>query len=205
MSITLYGVAMSRAARCLWALEETGLPYKHVKTMFGKDTGTPEFLEINPNGRVPALVDGDVTLWESLAINTYLAKKAGGDIAPEDLVEDAAVQQWSLWAMTEVEKPALRAMFHALGIAGYPKDPSVVEQCASELVRPLKVLNAHLRSRAWIVGDRFTIADLNVASVLVWAKMARLDLSVYPDLKRWLDACLSRPAFETVKAMQKAG
>ena len=173
MTMTLYGVSLSRAARCLWALEETGLPYEHVKTMFGKDTGTPEFLAINPNGRVPALVDGDLKLWESLAINTYIAKKAGGPIAPKDLNEDAAAQQWSLWAMTETEKPSLRAMFHSLGIAGYPKDPAIVEECLKELSRPFKVIDAHLADREWLLGDRFTIADLNVASVLVWAKTAR--------------------------------
>ena len=205
MSITLYGTAMSRAARCLWALEETGLPYEHVKTVMGRDTGKPEFLKINPNGRVPALVDGDVTLFESLAINTYLAKKAGGPLAPKDLAEDAAVQQWSLWAMTETEKPLLRALFHSLGIMGCPKDPAVVAECMAELERPFKVLDAHLAGRDWLLGDRFTIADLNVAAVLSWAKTGRLDLSRYPNLKRWLDACLDRSAYGRVREMQKAG
>ena len=205
MSITLYGTPNSRAARCLWALEETGLPYEHVKTVMRQDTGEPEFLKINPNGRVPALVDGGVTLFESLAINTYLAKKAGGPLAPKDLAEDAAVQQWSLWAMTETEKPLLRALFHSLGLFGHPKDPAVVAEAMAELERPFKVLDAHLAGREWLLGDRFTIADLNVAAVLSWAKTGRLDLSPYPNLKRWLDASLARPAYGRVREMQKAG
>lgn len=205
MSMTLYGTANSRAARCLWALEETGLPYDHVKTVMRQDTGQPEFLKINPNGRVPALVDGAVTLFELLAINTYLAKKAGGPLAPKDLAEDAQAQQWSLWAMTETEKPLLRALFHSLGIMGFAKDPAVVAECMTELERPLKVLDAHLAGREWLLADRFTVADLNVAAVLTWAKTARLDLSAYPNLKRWLDTCLDRPAYGRVRTMQKAG
>jgi len=201
----LYGIAASRAARCLWALEETGMPYDHVKTVMRKDTGTPEFLKVNPNGRVPALIDGDVVLCESLAINTYIVKKAGGDLAPKDLAEDALTQQWSLWVMTETEKTLLRALFHSLGMMGYEKDPAIVAECLGELERPFKVLDAYLTGKDWLMSDRFTVADLNVASVLSWAKTARLDLAAYPNMARWLDACLARPAYAKVRELQRAG
>lgn len=205
MTMKLYGVPASRAARCLWALEETGLPYENVKQVQQDGKPLPEFLAANPNGRMPALRDGDLTLFESLAINTYLAKKAGGDLAPATLAEDAATQQWSLWAMTEVEKTLLTALFHTLGIFGHDKNPEKVAAAAKELDKPFKVLDAQLGKHKWLVGDRFTIADLNVASVLSWAKGARLDLSAYPNLSKWLDACLGRPAFGKVREMQKAG
>lgn len=203
--LTLYGVSQSRASRCLWALEETGLAYEQVKTHMRDDTKSAEYLAINPNGRVPALVDGDLTLCESLAINGYIAKKAGGDLAPRDLAEDALQSQWTLWAMTETEKPLLRGLFHSLGIMGYDKDPAVVAECMTELERPLKVLDGALAGRDWLMGGRFTIADLNVASVLSWAKTGRLDLSPYPNVVRWLDACLGRPAYGRVKDMMRAG
>ncbi len=203
--LVIYGIAQSRASRCLWALEEAGLPYDHVKTHMREDTKTPEYLAINPNGRVPALVDGDLKLFESLAINSYVAKKAGGSLAPADAAEDAVAQQWSLWAMTEVEKPLLRALFHSLGIMGHPKDPAVVAECMAELERPLKVLDAELAGKDWLMGGRFTVADLNAAAVLAWAKTGRLDLSAYPNVARWLDACLARPAYGRVKEMMKAG
>lgn len=203
--ITLYGIPQSRASRCLWALEETGLDYENVKTHMRDDTKTPEFLAINPNGRVPALVDGDAVLFESLAINSYLAKKAGGDLAPKGLVEDAQAEQWSLWAMTEVEKPLLMALFHTLGIMGYDKDPAVVAERMAELDRPFKVLDGALAGQDWLMGGRFSLADLNTASVLSWAKTARLDLSAYPNVARWLDACLARPAYGRVKEIMKAG
>lgn len=205
MTMKLYGIPGSRAARNIWALEETGLAYERVDVVMRKDTGKPEFLAINPNGRIPALADGDLILFESLAINTYIAKKSGGDLAPKDLAEDATNEQWSLWAMTETEKPLLRALFHSLGVMGYEKDPAVVAECMEELARPFKVLDGHLASRDYLMGGRFTIADLNVASVLAWAATAKLDLSAYPNMDKWLKACLARDGYQRVRAIQKAG
>lgn len=202
--MTLFGLAQSRASRCLWALEESGLAYDHVPTNMRTETKTPEYLAINPNGRVPALTDGDVTLCESLAINSYVLKKAGGDLAPKDLKEDGLLTQWSLWAMTEVEKPLLSALFHTLGIMGYEKDPKIVADNLAELDRPLQVLDQALASDGYLMGGRFTVADLNVASVLSWAKTARLDLAAYPNVVKWLDASLGRDAFGRVKAIMKA-
>jgi glutathione S-transferase len=170
-----------------------------------KDTGTPEFLKVNPNGRIPVLVDSEVTVFESLAINSYIASKAGGDLAPKNLAESAALMQWSLWVMTEAEKALLDAMFHTLGIMGREKDPDKVAEAVSILERPFKVLDQELDKKNWLVGDRFSMVDLNVASVLSWAKTARLDLSAFPNIARWLTACLERPAFARVREMQKAG
>lgn len=203
--LALYGISQSRASRCLWALEESGLAYDHIKTSMRGDVKEPAFLAINPNGRVPALVDGDLKLFESLAINSYVVKKAGGEIAPRDAAEAALADQWSLWAMTEVEKPLLMALFHSLGIMGYEQDPAIVAERMAELDRPFKVIDAHLAGQDWLIGGRFTLADLNTASVLAWAKTGRLDLSAYPNLKRWLDACFARPAYGRVKEMLKAG
>ena len=113
--------------------------------------------------------------------------------------------QWSLWVMTEAEKALLDAMFHTLGIMGREKDVDKVAEAVSILERPFKVLNLELEKKNWLVGDRFSIIDLNVASVLSWAKTARLDLSAFPNIERWLTACLGRPAFGRVREMQKAG
>ena len=74
MTIKLYGISGSRALRSIWAAEETGVDYEQVTPNFGKDAKTDDYLAINPNGRIPALVDGDLLLCESMAINLYLAK-----------------------------------------------------------------------------------------------------------------------------------
>src|SRR5262245_65462598 len=100
----LYGVRQSRAMRSLWALEELGVPYEHVPIDFVTEAKKPEFKAINPNGKIPALVDGEVTLFESLAINLYLAKKYDkAGIQPATLEDEARAIQWSVWATTEIE------------------------------------------------------------------------------------------------------
>ena len=81
-TVKLYGTSKSRALRSIWAIEETGIEYEHIPTSFAGDSKKPEYLAINPNGRVPSLVDGDLVLFESMAINLYLAKKYGGALYP---------------------------------------------------------------------------------------------------------------------------
>ena len=101
--IKLYGVPLSRAFRSLWALEEIGVEYENVPVNFIGDSKKPEYLAINPNGRIPALVDGDLTLFESMAINLYLARKYDGGLQPKALEDEARAVQWSFWGMTEIE------------------------------------------------------------------------------------------------------
>ena len=117
--ITLYGAMASRAHRVVWLLNELGLAYRHVPTPFlDGSTRQPEFLAINPNGRVPALDDDGLLLCESLSINLYLAKQYGGGgadtLAARDLREDTLATQWSLWVVTEVEKLLLASAHRKL-------------------------------------------------------------------------------------------
>ena len=112
----LYGVSSSRALRSIWAAEEVDLEYEHVPTHFMNDSKTEEYLAINPNGRVPALVDGEITLFESMAINLYLAKTYGGDLYPQDAAAEAETWQWSVWGISEIEP--LQMAVVAAGQAG---------------------------------------------------------------------------------------
>src|SRR4029077_14914833 len=107
VTIKIYGPTASRAARALWIGHELDIPFEHV-AMEMKDLKGAEYLKINPNGKVPALVDGDFKLFESMAINLYLAAKHGKDgFFPASLEDQALCQQWSFWGMTEIEKPLL--------------------------------------------------------------------------------------------------
>src|SRR5690606_41813401 len=100
MSLTLYGVAASRAARPLWMLEELAVQYDHVGTHYLRgESRQPEILARNPTGRIPGLVGGEVVRWESMAINLYLARRSGGRLAAADLAEEARRLRGSLWAM----------------------------------------------------------------------------------------------------------
>jgi len=105
--------------------------------------------------------------------------------------------------MLEVEMLLLHTLEHRILLAEQARDLSVVERNTLLLQKPLGILNGALAGRAHLAGDSFTVADLNVASILAWGKMVRLDLSAWPDLKRWLDACLARPANARARALGK--
>jgi glutathione S-transferase len=192
--IKLYGIPASRAFRSLWALEEVGVEYENVPVHFIGDTKKPEYLAINPNGRIPTLVDGDVTLFEAMAINLYLARKYDGGLQPKTLEDEARAVQWSFWAMTEIEPHLMKILLNRVLLPEDQRDAAVAEAGAAGIQTPLRVLNDALAERSFLLGDAFCIADLNVASVLSLASFARFDLSDHPNVKRWFDASLGRPA-----------
>ena len=193
--IILYGAMASRAHRVVWMLRELGLPFDHVPTQFQDgSTRRPEFMAINPNGRVPARVDDGFVIVESLAINLYLASRYGGPLAPASWQETALATQWSFWVVTEVEKPLLLASANRKLFAPGERDEAQAEMAIGKLDRPFKVLDAHLAARPWLLGDRFTVADLNVATVMDLAPQCDIALEAWPRLHEWHQRCLARPA-----------
>ena len=194
--VKIYGVRQSRAMRCYWAAEELGLAHEAVPVSFMGDTKKPEYLAINPNGHIPALVDGDLKLFESLAINLYLAKRYDENgLYPRSIADEARAIQWSFWAMTEVEAPALQVMLHTVIMPEAQRSPKAVAEALEKLKGPLGVLDAALAGKKNLLGDTFTIADLNVASVVGMLARSGSDLSGTPNVARWLRACMDRPAF----------
>ncbi|MEZ5559080.1 MAG: glutathione S-transferase family protein [Pseudomonadales bacterium] len=200
MTLKVYGQAQSRAVRALWMVEELGIDYEHVPTRFAGDSKSTEYLAINPNGRIPAIDDDGFRVWESMAINLYLAKKYGADLGPRDLQEDAIANQWSFWVMTEVEKTLLQALFHKTGMMGAEKSDAKAAACLEQLEPALRVLDAELAGKQYLMGGRFTVADLNVASVLLWLRMARADVSAHGNLDAWLNRCTGREALARAQA-----
>jgi glutathione S-transferase len=196
----LYGNAKSRAMRCLWMLEEIGEPYQLIeKSTRPDDLQTAEYLRLNPNARIPTLVDGEVVLWESMAINIYLAQKHPGPMRCDSPELLGLTAQWSFWAVLELEELLLDLLQHRAVLPDFARDPSHAERSELLLQKPLGVLNDALAGRPFLAGDRFTVADLNVASILVWGKMARLDFSAHSNVARWLDVCLTRPGYRRVR------
>ena len=216
MTITLYGVIRSRASRTVWLCLETGLPFEQVPVIQARrvadplalhaplNTRSPSFLAINPNGLVPALKDGDLVLSESLAINLYLAKKAGAPFGPADLAEDGQMTMWSFWAATEVEPYAMQILLHRGYLPEADREPAKAEAAAQALVPKFAVLDAHLAGRDWLVAGRFTVADINTAEVLRYAGMAPELFAAAPNVKRWYDACQARPAFRDLMRRREA-
>lgn len=197
---TLYGVSGSRAIRSIWAIEEVGIEYEHVPVHFRNASTDIDYLKVNPNGRIPALVDGDLVLCESMAINLYLAKIYGGDLYPDNPADEAQAIQWSVWAISEIEPVQMRAVIHKFFVPADQQDPAVIEEAAKDLQRPLKVLDAHLAERQYLLGDRFTIADLNLSGVMLLLNMVGQDYSEHTQVKRWANACYARPSLAAAQA-----
>jgi glutathione S-transferase len=193
-ALRIYGIARTRAFRALWIADELGLDYEHVPVEIGQaGARQPDYLAINPNGRLPAIDDGGFVLWESLAITLYLAKKhSTGRLYPATLEGEAKAWQWSLWAVQEVDRGCNIWSLHAVRLPPAERDPQRVAEALKVLEGPFRVLDGALADRPYLLGDDFTVADLNVAAVV--SRAIDMDLSATPRLGAWLRRCLDRPA-----------
>jgi len=208
----LYEFGPTRSIRVRWTLQEMGVPFEAITVnMFANENRSPEFLKINPAGKLPALVDGDVVLTESVAIALYLAEKySDKNLMPKELAERAQVYRWLLFTTTELEQPLWRIARHT---NLYPKDkrlPAEIELARSDFVPMAQVLEDHMRGRKFVATENVTVADFILAYTLDWAKLVNL-LGDFPVLEAYMEAMYARPnapmrikqAFESVR--RKAG
>lgn len=215
--VTLYGALRSRATRPVWVLYEAGVQFELVPVIQAYrladpmaadapvNTASPEFLAINPQGQVPALKDGDLVITESLAISWYLARKYGGDLAPRTAEEEAVALQWGFLAATAIEGPALDiGMSYMKGIAQTPEGRAVIEGAIAKLSRSFARIEAALRDRDHLLGDRFSIADILLSECVRYAAPEPGVFDAYPALKAWIARCQSRPAFQRMWAERNA-
>jgi glutathione S-transferase len=202
--LRIYGIARTRAFRALWIAKELGLDYEHVPIEIG-DAGarTAAYLAVNPNGRLPAIEDDGFVLWESLAITLYLAKKhSTGRLYPADLRDEARTWQWSLWALNEVDRGVNIWSLHAVRLPPEDRDPQKLAEALKVIAKPFGVLDAAFADRPYLIGDDFTVADLNVSAVI--SRAIDMDLSATPRLGAWLRRCLERPAALDARRLREA-
>jgi glutathione S-transferase len=213
----LHGTYRSRASRNLWLAEEAGIELELVPVWQARrlddpeaegapvNTQSPGFLALSPMGAVPVLTDGDLVLAESLAINLYLARTHGGDLGPRDEAENAQMTQWALFGAASVEGPALAIMqAYDAGREGTEAGAAEVEAQAEKLRRPLAALEAHLARHGFLVGGRFTVADINLAEVLRYGQPHAALLAAHPAVDAWIRRCQARPAFQRMWAKREA-
>ena len=209
----LYGSYRSRATRNLWLAEEAGIPlelrqvWQAYRLENPRAEGAPmntqsaEFLAVSPMGAIPVLVDGDLVLTESLAINLYLARRFGGDLGPRDEEENARMTQWALFGVASVEGPSLAILnVRNEGREDTTGGQQEIMESTERLQRPLRALEAHLGTRQWMVGSRFTVADINMAEILRYAQSEPGLLAVHPAVDGWLRMCQGRPGFQRMWA-----
>ena len=207
MTLTLYGVPRTRTSRTLWMFAETGQPYTLVRTAPADgQTRDPAFLDLNPMGQVPTLVDGDVVVFESLAINLHLARLAGAPIGARDLGEEARMASWTLWAATTLEPDAHEIVVHTINRPEAERSPAAGDAALSRLERPLRALEAALEAgNGYLVGGRFTVADLNVACCVFYIRAEPRALEPFARVKAWYLAATEREGFKTMMRMREIG
>ncbi|MDB5416294.1 MAG: hypothetical protein JWR10_4629 [Rubritepida sp.] len=201
--LKIHGTPKSRAFRCIWAAEEAGVPYELVPVSMGTGTKTPMHLKVNPNGKIPVMEDGDLVLFESLAINLHIAAKAGAPLSPagDDM---SRVLQWTLWAATEVEPSAGQWAYNTYIRPPEERDSGTAAAGAAGLIARFDVLEGQLAGRSHVVSENFTIADCNLASVLYGSWSNKFDYGGHPKVKAWLDRCFARPAALAARKLRDA-
>jgi glutathione S-transferase len=205
MALTIYGSAASRTSWVLWLAEELGLTYEHVPVNHrAGESRKPEHLALNPNGHVPVIRDGDLVLWEALAINLYLAKKHGGPVAPQTPADDARALMWSMWALSELESHWAVLLRHSIMLPEDKRNPALAAEAGNALHAALDVLEGALASSDYLLGEAFTVADLNVASHIAMLPRMKYDLVPWPKISAWLQKCSTRPAAARVRGMTAA-
>lgn len=209
--LTIYGVYRSRATRTFWLADELNLQFNHIPVIQARrldnpldadaplNTLSPQFRTINPMGTIPCIKHDDLVLYESMAINLYLARRFGGELAPSSATEEGLAMQWSFFAATEIETNALKiSTTIGDGLAQSDAGQAVLDVSARLLKRPLTVLEQHLAQHDYLIGNRFTVADINVAEVVRYAQGHAALMESYPAVKTWLETCQSRKSFKAI-------
>ena len=196
--IKLYGTPPTRALRAMWLLNELDLPHEIIPVdLTAGEQMTPEFLALNPAAKLPVLVDGDMVVCESAAIQLYLADKygerfPGGGLIPATADDRARMYQWLFFLMTEIEAPLWRIALHSFIYDAAEQSEAEVALAKRDAARMVVVLEQHMQGRDHLVGERLTVADFNAAFTLDWAREEAL-LDDAPALRAFLDRMYARP------------
>ncbi|MFC4313532.1 glutathione S-transferase family protein [Steroidobacter flavus] len=190
----LYELAPTRSIRARWALQELDIPFESVVVKLNEGAGqTPEYLAINPAGKVPTLVDGDFVVTESVAIAVYLAEKyPQKGLLPTDLKLRTQLNRWMLFVVTELEQPLWRIAKNSFLYPEEKRQATDIELAKEDFRAMAQVLEKHMRGREYLVGDRVSIGDFVTAYTLDWGNEIGL-LDQCPTLLAYMKRMYDRP------------
>ncbi|MGV3548365.1 glutathione S-transferase family protein [Rhizobium sp.] len=211
--LTIYGVYQSRASRNYWMARELGIEFDSVPVIQSRaladplapdariNTLSPDFRKINPNGMIPCIDDDGLVLWESIAINLYLARKHRGPLAAQSLTEEGLIEMWSFWAVNEIEQNSVKIVrVHDDGQQDTQGGKDAIAVATRLLKRPFEILNQHLSQQDYLVGNRFTVADLNAAEICRYCITEKALTEPNPHVVAWYERCHDREAFRDMWA-----
>ncbi|MCA8277488.1 glutathione S-transferase family protein [Burkholderia sp. AU30280] len=190
----LYGFAGTRSQRALWGLKELDADFEFISVnLLQGEHKRPEFLRLNPAGKVPVLVDGDLVIPESAAIVLYLADKYPEKaLLPADPARRAEAYRWVMFAVTELEQPLWRITRHSFIYPPEKRSPADIELAREDFKTMAAILDKHLEGREFIVGDTLTVADCVTAYLIDWAGECNL-IESFPNLRAYLERLYARP------------
>lgn len=200
--IKVYGSPRTSASRCFLLLEELGLPYEEIPVDLARgEQKEAAYLQINPNGKVPAMIDGENVLWESCAINNYLAEKYRPELLGKDALEKAKGLQWSFWTMIELQNPLVEILIQKLFVPENKRNISTIEKNLEKLPRLFQILDNHFATHKFLTGNNINVADFNLTTVINMTSMLGINISQYTHLNNWFLAMKDTKGYQ--KLMEK--
>lgn len=205
--LKLYGQYRSRAFRVAWLCKESNIPYEHQNVTINVEGATckePWYAALNPNQRVPAIDDDGLVMWESAAINLYLAEKYRSPLWPKDGAGKARMLQWAFFIANDVEAPMITVMQHRHLFPPEKRNAALADEAEARLLPKLKVLEEYLSKNRFFSGEAWAMADFMVASVTysMWINKFPL-LEKFPKFTAWLDASVERPLAKEARKLRE--
>ena len=204
--LKIYGQWASRAFRVAWLCKESNIPYEHVPvTIYAEDASAkaPWYLALNPNGRLPTIDDDGFVMWESAAINLYLAEKYRSPLFPTTMEGKGRMLQWVLFIANDIEIPMILVFQHRFRFPPEKRLPKLADEAEGPMLAKLQVIEDQLSKTPFLQGNQWGMADFVAASVLYSLHAMQYDkLAQFPHLKQWLEASVNRPAAKEAIALR---
>ena len=205
--LKLYGQYRSRAFRVAWLCKESSIPYEHVNVTINVEGATckePWYAALNPNKRVPTIDDDGLVMWESGAINLYLAEKYGSPLWPQNWAGKARMLQWAFYVANDVEPPMIILQRHRHLLPPEQRNAKLADEAEQQILPKLQVIEEHLQKNALFSGKAWGMADFMVASVAysMWINKFPL-LEKFPKFRAWLDASVNRPMAKEARKLRE--
>lgn len=204
--LKIYGAPHSRTFRVIWLANEINLPYQHVPVTHDVSDAQckePWFLALNPNGRIPVIDDDGFVMWESAAINLYLAEKYKGPLYPNSLQGRGRMMQWTFFVSNHVEPPLIDLYHNRVLYPPEQRNAGVADEAEKELRGSLVILEQELARNTFFAEQQWGMADFMVASVLYLLTRINIDLTAYPKLDAWLVASINRSAAQSARKLRE--